>query len=646
MPQRKIDEFEFGGVDSRSNPTNFPPNRLLRCKNWTPLPSGQLRLRYGYTVPQTNAVAGAPIHSAAYYEKFDGTQFILFGQGTSLKSFAVATGAVTLVKVLTSALPWSHFRAGNRIFIGNGVDMVNFDGTTVRKTGIRALTAAEAAAITVTPGTVPAGTWTTSLLSGYQLYAVIYNPVTGHVGNRIAIGARFKILAAGDSIVITGLPNLAAESGEWVIGFARTNDNGEVPYWLIDGSANRIVAASGSATATLTLDTIDTTQELPTRNGVPLALNRFAKVGSQVFGARDGDNFLYYCEDETDATNGNFVGSPYESWAGNNVEAYPTGERPLSIHAYRQEGWFFSGNYLSICSEFLKQQGTNPWRGPWISGCAGQRAFIETPYGPMWLTKDKQLMEYNGAQPIQASDEYEATLLHKIGDQYVATSELAYLRDPEKKIDRVYVLSKDKNGAPLVIIHDFKLKDFAVYGQGSSGGQGYEALYSGMTPNTLIGSGYTPRQNAHDVNGRERLWAGATDGLFRQLEDGNDDAGTAYSADGICVVNAGNKNTLVSGFEWQGDSRIAVSYSVRSKLALPDFTTTQNEVIGDPDNPDNRFEVNIGEEARWIAVRLQLDSHPTDGDFEISDPPFIPLPTYGLVNYVTAKLGSDRPEGR
>lgn len=648
-----MDEFEFGGVDSRSNPTNYPPNRLLRCINWVPLPSGQLRLRYGYTVPVMSAVTAAPVHSSAYYEKFDGTQFILFGQAAALKSIALATGIVTLIATLTSPLPWGHFRAGNRIFIGNGVDMVNFDGTTVRNTGIRSLTATEAGAVTATLAASPAGTWPATAIPsgpgitpGYQLYAVILNPITGHAGNRMPIGARVAPSTSVDSVALAALPNLTSENAEWVIGLGRTNDGGQVPYWLIDASGNRIVVAGGLATASLPLSTIDATQELPTRNGVPLALNRFAKVGSQIFGARDGDNFLYYSEDETDLTNGNFVGVPYESWAGNNAEAYPTGERPLSIHAYQSEGWFFSGNYLSIWSTYLKQQGTNPWRGPWRSGCCGQRAFAETPYGPAWVTFDKQLMIYNGAQPVPASDEYEASLLHKIGDQYIAGTEVTCLKDPEKKIDRIYVKSKDVNGNPLIVIHDIKIKDFAIYGQGSAGGQAYEALYSGMIPNTFVGAGYTPRQNAKDINGRERLWTGANDGHFYQLEDGNDDNDNTYSADAIAIINAGNQNTLISGFEWQGDPSVAVSYSVLSKLAPNDFTKTENEVIGDPDNPDNRFEVRIGEEARWVAVRAQLDSHPADGNFDISDPPFLPLPTYGLINYVTAKLGTSRPEGR
>lgn len=655
MPQRKIDTFDIGGCDSRSNPTNFPPNRLLRCKNWVPLPSGQLRLRYGYTVPAMAPVGNVPIHSMAFYKKFDGTQFILFGQGNALNSYAMATGAVTLIKTLASASPWGYCRAGNRIFIGNGVDMVNFDGVAVRNTGIRSLTAAEAAAVTVTASAAPAGTWTASLLKdlsntfiGTQLYAVIYNPVTGHVGNVTPIGSRV-VITAGQSLAVAGLPNLSGENAEWVIGLGSSNDGGQVPYWLIDGSGNRVVVNSGLTFATLTSGTTDKLQELPTRNGVPLPLNRFTKVGGVIWGARDGDNFLYHTEDETDSSNGNFVGVTYESWAGNNLEAYPTGEKPLSVHAYRFEGWFFSDNSLSVFSNFLKQQSANPWRGPWPVGCCGQRGFVETPYGPFWLTLDKQLMSYDGSAPIPASEEYEAGLLGKIGDQYIGSTELAYLRDPEKQIDRLYILSKDKAGAPLVIIHDFKLKSgqslLQPYGQ-SPLGQGYEAQYAGMVPNTLAGSGYTPRQNVRDLNDRERLWTGAVDGHFYQLEDGNDDNGHTYSGDAIGLINNGNKNTLVAGFEWQGDINVKVTYSVQSRLTLPDWTEPPAQIVGDPDNYDNRHEVNVGEEARWIGVRFQLDSHSADGNFDISDPPFVPIPQYGLINYVTAILGTPRPEGR
>ena len=71
-----------------------------------------------------------------------------------------------------------------------------------------------------------------------------------------------------------------------------------------------------------------------------------------------------------------YVGQPVESWPPNQAEPLPTGEQPTAIHSYRLEGWFFSRNNLCIWSQFLLQQGVNPWRGPWPGGCVAQRAFV------------------------------------------------------------------------------------------------------------------------------------------------------------------------------------------------------------------------------------------------------------------------------
>jgi hypothetical protein len=374
---------------------------------------------------------------------------------------------------------------------------------------------------------------------------------------------------------------------------------------------------------------------LPTRNGVPPSgLNKFAQVGSRIWGARPGDLFLYYSEDATDTTNGDFVGDAYESWAGDNAEAYPTGEVPTALHAYRFEGWFFSKTHLSIWSLFLFQQGVNPWRGPWPVGCAGQRAWIETPYGPFWVTPDKELMKFNLGGPQTASEEYQASLLAKIADQYVSQIELAYLRDPEKHIDQIMILGKDVNGNPVVVIHDFKIKD-----ERAPDGQAYEAAYSGMIPSSLAGTGYTPRQNVRDVNGRERLWCGATNGRLYQLEDGTSDNGNTYTGDCIDLVYVGPNYTKLNAVEFQGDPNLQFSYSTKPSLSLADMTVGKPETIS---AAENRFEVPIDGEPRWIFGRIQLTSHPADGNFDMTDPPFMPFPSYGLVNYATAKMGPAR----
>lgn len=651
MAVQKIDDFEFGGVDSRSNVLNFPMNRALRCRNFRPLPAGQLRLRWGFTAPTMSTVDGSTaVHSLVYYEQYGGAQFALFGQGANLKSIAINGGAVTQIAALSNSNPWGHFRAANRMFVGNGTDFDSYDGTTLRPVGIRAANSTESAGVTNTLTTAATGTWATTSLGGYTLYMVYYNQTTGAVGNRIQIGSTFTVGTAGYSLVLSGLPSLAGVNTEWVKGIGRTNDGGQTPYWLVDANGNRIIVGNAATVATITASTIDSNQELPTRNGLPVSgLNKFTKLGNQIFAARDGDVNIYYSEDDTAFNTGEFVGSVPDSWPGDNIEPFLTGEVPTCLQSYRGECWFHSKGYLGIWSATLKAQGANPWRGPWIGGCAGQRAWVETPYGPVWMTFDKQLMGFNQGYmglesygyfgPAPISNEYERVLLGQIGDQYVSGTELAYLRDPEKQIDCVYVKSKDANGNPVLVIHDYLLRD-----DRSSTGQGYDAVYSGMTPVTLAGTGFTPRQNVRDTNGREKLWAGAADGHVYQLEDGDSDNSATYIGDYISLINAGNKNSLIAELEWQGDSNVQISFSPQTNMGLADFQTPETEEVV-AENINNRFAAQIEAEALWMYVRAQLTSHPADGSLTITGEE-IPVATYGRINMGKPKIGAARPEAR
>lgn len=676
---KKAPDFQYGGVDARSNPTNYPPERLLRCRNFIITAASQPRLRYGYTMPTQSGngsgpgdVAG-PVHSAAYYEQFGGGQFLLFSAGTGLGRMNLATGVKAPTQpnagsfFIDSTNPWGHFRFNNRIGIGNGKDQnLSDDGTNIRPLGIPAINSIFLTpTLTYVPGTT--GEWQATTLSGYQIWLVLYNPVTGHVGNRAGVSAagvigpiRITVSTSGGSLKITGLPSAtqlglpgsglngiysayvnAAGVEELVLGVGRTPDGGQVPYWLVDDSGNRITIPLGQTSATITNFTIDTTQELPFRNGQPPPLDKFAKVSTKYFGAVDGDVNLHYTEDDTDAANGNFVGIPAESWADDDIEPFPTAEIPTAVHAYRFEGYFFSKNALAVWSNLLYQQGANPWRGPWPTGCAGQRACIETPYGLVWLTPDKELMMSQGTDPSSISEEYEASLLGKIADQFVSQTELAYYRNKELGIDRLYVRGLDASGNPVLIVHDFLVKDFR-----SQVGQAYEYIYSGMVPTTFVGSGYTPRQNLRDLNEREKLWTGAADGNFYQLEDGNSDNGANYTGDAIFIRNMGEDLTQADAVQWQGDGNAQFSYSVKLSAALADFIPLPTEMSEKPNNPNNLWEAKIKKEAHWVIGRFLLTSHPTDGNFLMTDPPFVPVPTYGIINMTTAKMGATRNLGK
>lgn len=655
----KAEAFSFGAVDTRSNPLNLPGERSIRCRNFTPLQSGQLRLRYGFTEPtMTGAVDSTQIHSAAYYETFAGVQYILFGQGTKLKSMALATGVVTQLALLTNGNSWGHFRARNSIFLANGTDFKQFDGTTLRDVGIRAPNSTEASAVSVAAQLSPAGSFDSTTLTGYQLSMAYYNPNTGHVGNAVQVGARVTIPGSGYSLAVTGLPNLSGVNPEWQKILGRTPDGGAVPYWFLDGSGNPVVVNNTATSATIISMDIDTTKELPFRNSVPTVIpDSFTRVNTRVFGKATGNQYIRYSEDVADVTNANFVGNPEESWPADNIEAFPTGELPRGVHNYRFEGWFFSRNNLAVWSELLRQQGGSPWRGPWPAGLAGQRAFVETPYGPHWLTPDKQLMSFDGSSggPTPASSEYENSLLAKISDGFVAQTELMYLRDPEKQIDRLYIFSQDILGNPLMIIHDFLLRDARspIEIQGASG-QAYEAIYSNKVPNTFVGSGYTPRQNPLDSTGRARLWTGSTTGTFMQLEDGTADGfhpGTdnafTFTGDIIKLINLGPDKPSLESLQIHGDgATLDVSYSLRPLEDISSFQEGSFQAMTPPIEGRWVMKFDSAPDTQWIAIRLQLTAHPTDGNYDMTDPPFIPLPTYGVINEAVLMLGRTRPQAK
>jgi hypothetical protein len=457
----------------------------------------------------------------------------------------------------------------------------------------------------------------------------------------LAIGGLLTVGATQSIIVITDIPAINSVNPEWVTALGITNDGGQVPYWLVDAQGNNIIVGNTATNATVFIGNVNVLQELPYRNDPPQPMDKFARVGTRIFGHLSGNPYLQYSNDAADVSNADFVGDPVQSWPPDQQEPLPTGELPTAIHAYRLEGWFFSRNNLCIWSNFLLQQGVNPWRGPWPGGCAGQRAFVETPYGPFWVSGELQLCTFMEDGVISVSDEYEASLLAKIARVSANETEIAYLRDPSSLTDQIVIQGFDINGNPVIVVHDFKLED-----ERSARGQGYAYQYTGLTVNTFAGAGFTPRQNVYDTNGNMRLWAGSVEGFIAQLEDGStSDNGTVYSGDYIFLINCGPNHPGLAELEWQGDPNVEVSWTTDYSQPLADWQDTVTETINDSGEAV-RYAAKMTGEAKWLYGRLQLTSHPADGNFALTDPPNVPMPTYCIVGMATLKLGAERKEGR
>lgn len=139
-----IEQVQFGGVDSRSNPINLPKNRLLRCLNWCPRQAGFLELRWGYSTVSMTTVTATAISGLIPYRQWDGTKYVLIFQGTTWTTFAVVGGIVSTPTIrgaaISSGSAGNGYFFSNRLHYGNGLDQKFFDGTTWRDSGVRAPT--------------------------------------------------------------------------------------------------------------------------------------------------------------------------------------------------------------------------------------------------------------------------------------------------------------------------------------------------------------------------------------------------------------------------------------------------------------------------------------------------------------------------
>lgn len=478
---------------------------------------------------------------------------------------------------------------------------------------------------------------------GYQFYASIANPNGGaHVGNRVPIGSRI-VSSVRTNVTIVLLPDLTGTDSEWNVQIGRTGDGGLIPYASSDSAGNFLYAQPGQQTVVVAASgNLDGTNELPTRNGIiPPGLNIFARVADRIYGGQIGKPTIYWCASETDVLTGDFVGRPEQSWAANDIDTFPTAQGLTGMFAEDRGAFYGTKNDGAIFADLGTGKG---WLGPWYgAGMAGARAWCNTPYGPFWVTGHKQLATMAAGTPVPVSDEYQQSLLSRIGDAYLSAVEAQHIQDIAKGIDHILVKCLDSNGLPFEVIHDFKLRDVR-----SQHGQAYDYVYS----SPLAVDFHLAK--VRDAGGDERLWAGAASGQIYQLHSGANDAGTEYSADAIFLLNAGPDRIGIPELRWYGDQNLIVSRGEKLKSSIAAGSPFAFEPItppsggmpvdGDQDNFHYRTQAMSSEGLEHVYIRMQLTSHSADGTLALNDPPHVPLENYGRVYMTQALVGAQRGE--
>lgn len=464
---------------------------------------------------------------------------------------------------------------------------------------------------------------------------------------------------SGDSVVVTGLPDLSSVNTEWVKLIGRTSDGGEIPYALIDtGTGDWVTVPNAATSATLTVGDVDFTSELPYANGLPPLMHKTAVALGRVYAIDDTNPTLIdYSESAADIYGSeNFVGIPTQSWNPLNQIPNPTGEANKCIQSIDNEIWAFSRNFLSIITELgLYSPDGNP--SPYVrktvpGGCPGQRAFCQRRNSPYWLNSYKQLMTRGEDVPVSVSQEYEAGLLAKLIDSYMDSVELIYHCDPLRFIDRIYICgvaydpSRTLPQSPYyvgVFVHDFAM-----------GGIGYEYDYWALYP-VLFVRDATSSYSFRDINQKIHLLFldnDSSDAPIYQMEEGDlTDGGGTITSDMISIVNLGAQEPKLAGIDISGDNNLVVTHTKNLLLDLPglnSLTPANSTPLDNGDSQCGRFRIDIDDGAEYITLRLQLVSHPADAPangLDMNFPPHIPLELYGRVYILRNEIGATRPVG-
>lgn len=480
---------------------------------------------------------------------------------------------------------------------------------------------------------------------GYQFYASIYNPTGGgHVGNRIAIGGRALQTSYRSNWRIAGLPDLSGTDSEWTVLLGRTGDGAQVPYVVADNALNWLYAVSEQTSLTVTDGNLDGQHELPFRNGIiPSQCNMFCLAGDFAYAGDTGSPYLRRSGSFADDRAGLFTGRPEQSWAGDDIDTFPTAEALTGMFEVDQE--VFCGT-LHDSALSVNLAGIQQWVGPFQVGIAGRRAGAKCgAHGFHWLSGDKQLCTFQQGLPVVVSDEYELAELGQIGDANLSTVELSYFRSGPLGKDELRIEGKKQDGTPYTVIHDFKLKE-SFTAPGSIYGQGYSSQFLGQLANS-----FTVAQ-VRDGSGTLQIYAGAVNGQLYKLYSGADDIGNQYTSDLILLINGGPHRPNVPFIDYYGDSQIKITLGRNLSTSLApgaqwgfdppnaDADTAQSVPGAEQDFLYRVFLV--PPEVQRLYARFQLTGHSADGNLTLNSPPHLPLESYGRLYELIPAIGDAR----
>lgn len=151
-----------------------------------------------------------------------------------------------------------------------------------------------------------------------------------------------------------------------------------------------------------------------------------------------------------------------------------------------------------------------------------------------------------------------------------------------------------------------------------------------------------------DANDIEQVVAGGADGKLYLLYDGISDNGKYFTGQALALKYVGPQRTAIQSIEWYGEK--TVEFFLAKQLSTP-FDSAEMQALS-ADGPDevqddensNHWRVTVKQQLQMIHAYLLLRMKGYEGGtMDLSDPPHMPVETYGRVLLVSPQAGGANP---
>jgi hypothetical protein len=579
---KPLEQIEMHGVYLAGNPANRPRGTASVCRDLRVMPGWWLRLRGGrkarynldtaqvYQIHQFRALSDYGADSQLIQIRYSAAD-------VRWSWFSLLTYTPDPFAIESISVTYTTMAASGAAAVCNLPDRpVFFNGLGVRATDSKPPFSSYAGGVLRFFGLdayCPSGNPTVAFAAGagyntvaskVQVWVGLHSISTDHYSNAVYCG---EIAATGDTgtITVSNLDRLkyathgGTETADLQYVFYATIDGGQVPYLLLNSSANGVLkAAVTSSTQSLSLVNgttngwvLDLTHAAPQANQPPRPMKSIcyangrlygvlinAGSGSAVYqtfvGGYTGPDFAYpvsnvrelagvvWSAAPGDMSRGGQLGDPWQCWPLTNAAPTPNGDQPIAVYP-APDGvrvLVFTARSVFV----LTEAGDGLHEFDLVSdlhGLGRVETICSTPYGVMWVTQRRQIALFDGQSVKILSQAYQELLA---GSPARCAD---YLLDPIHEIDnyRVYL----ENGT--CVVHDFAV-----------GGEAW----------TATGQQYTAARTLVDLAG-VRHHVVAKTGLYTQ--EAQAETGEILTADQTFTTGQLYSSALPSGrYEWNWDN--------------------------------------------------------------------------------------------